>query len=111
MIEQLIKSGETMTNIATKLNECTEKLVKAELKIDLTKSQLAMSNGIAGLGNQALRDARMTEILQTDPEYEPNYREFMELKTLNKVLYTQWILVQELNKNIRAMLMNGGDNR
>ena len=61
-----------------------------------------------------MRDAKIEEILQCDPRYSEEYRNYLVLKTENKIHYTDWILAQELNKNIRVIYLaeskKGNDN-
>lgn len=109
LIIELKLSGKEMEKIVKELNENTKKLVKSEMKMNLVRANLVSENSIVTLPNQSMRDAKIEERLQLDPAYSGDYRDYLVLKTENKVLYTKWVLQQELNKNIRVMLMKGGD--
>lgn len=102
--KQLLESGSKLQKVAEEYNENSKKLINAEYKINLIKAQLVSQADIVGLPNQVMRDARIEEVLQQDTKYAEDYRNYLVLKTENKVFYTQWILQQELNKNIRTML-------
>lgn len=107
LIDNLQKSGERLEKVAKRLNDNTREMVNYEIKVSLIKARLVASADIVGLPNQAMRDAEIENRLLTDQLYEPEYRKFLELKTMNKVLYTEWVLIQELNKNNRTLLMAG----
>lgn len=107
LFQHLHISGLELKDIANEFNENSKKLIKAELKINLIKAQLVSQADIVSLPNQVMRDAKIEELLQLDPQYSDIYRNYLILKTENKILYTKWILHQELNKNIRTMVMKG----
>jgi hypothetical protein len=108
--KELLNSGIELKNIAKELNENTSQLIKAELKINLIKAQLVSQAEVVSLPNQVMRDAKIEELLQQDPIYAGDYREYLTLKTYNKIIFTKWVLQQELNKNIRVMLMKGNND-
>lgn len=105
--KMLVEAGDELKEIANELNKNSTRLIKAELKINLVKAQLVSQAEIVSLPNQVMRDAKIEELLQQDPMYADDYRNYLVLKTENKVLFTKWVLQQELNKNIRVMLMKG----
>lgn len=88
----------------------TKELFEMEARINLLKANLTSQEGIVALPNQTMREARMEEIMQTDPEYSSTFRRYLELKTENKVLYLKWTLALELNKNARVFIMKGDSN-
>jgi hypothetical protein len=105
--KMLVDSGDDLKEIAKEFNDNNVKLIRAELKVNLIKAQLVSQGDIVGLPNQVMRDAKIEELLQQDPLYSDDYRNYLILKTENKVLFTKWVLQQELNKNIRVMMMKG----
>ena len=109
-IKYLLEAGNELRKIGEELNENSKKLIKAELKINLVKAQLVSQGDIVGLPNQVMRDAKIEELLQQDPMYSKDYRDYLILKTENKILYTKWVLQQELNKNWRVIVMKGGND-
>lgn len=108
-IKNLKNKENILEEIANKLNNNYEEMVKYEQKIALLKASLVQSAEIKNLPNQVMRDAEIEKYLQTSDKYEPHYRKYLELKTENKKLYTLWILQIELVKNARVMAMNGGE--
>ena len=106
LIIELKISGKRLEELAKKLNENTQALIRAELKVNLIKAQLVSQASIVNLPNQVMRDAEMEKILQSDEQHAAPYREYLTLKTENKIIFTDWVLQQELNKNIRVMLMS-----
>ena len=107
LLKMLVRSGMELSSIANELNSNTKKLANAEYKINLVKAQLVSQGDIVGLPNQVMRDAKIEELLQCDPKYSKEYRDYLVVKTESKVIYTKWILQQELNKNIRVCLLAG----
>ena len=104
--KMLLDSTEELKKIAEELNENSIKLTKGEYKINLVKAQLVSQAEIVSLPNQVMRDAKIEELLQSDPKYSTEYRDFLVLKTENKIFYTKWVLQQEVNKNIRVMYLS-----
>ena len=109
LVIELKLSAKELEKIAKELNDNTRKLVGAEAKMNLIRSQLVSENEIVNLPNQVMRDAKIEERLQLDPKYNGDYRNYLTLKTENKVLFTRWVLQQELNKNLRVMLMRSSE--
>ena len=103
----LEKSTEELKLRAELLNDVTMRFNILESKMALLKGQLSGQHGVIELPNQTQRDAKMVELLQTDPRYEPLYREHLEARTESKIAFTNWILAQEVNKNLRALYMGG----
>lgn len=106
--QKLIESGETLKSNAEELNKITSELWILEAQLDQIKALIINMEKVQNLPNQALREAEVNTILDTHAEYAPIYRTTLQTRAEAKIAYTNWVLSQELNKNIRALLMHGG---
>ena len=108
MHQKLIESGKAMGMAAKELNEITSNLWILEAQLDQVKAIILNMDRVQNLPNQAMREAEMNVILDNNPEYSTLYRDTLQTRAEAKIAYTNWVLAQELNKNVRALLMNGG---
>lgn len=104
----LIDSGKELSRCADELNRITSELWIYESKLDQIKAKIINMQQVQNLPNQALREAEVNTILDNNEEFSPIYRQTLQSRAESKIAYTNWVLAQELNKNIRALLMNGG---
>lgn len=110
LIEELRKREIEVINFANELLENSKLLIEIENKVNLLKSKLVNQEGIIGLPNQAMREAKIEEIMQTDPFYSEHYFNLQMLKNENKRIYTLYNLGLELMKNTRTLLMQFANN-
>lgn len=102
----LLESGKTLSERAEELNELTARLWVVENNLDQIKAIIMNMEKVKNLPNQALREAEANTILDSHEEYSPIYRDALETRSRAKIAYTNWQLALELNKNMRAILMN-----
>lgn len=108
LAELLIDSGDILREQAMALNRNVIEMFELEYKFNLIKAQLVSQADIVNLPNQAMRDAKIEEILQCDERYSKEYYEYLKVKTQNKIAYTNYQLAIETNKNIRTILIGVG---
>lgn len=106
--QELIESGKVLGKAAEQLNEITAKLWLLEHQLDQIKAIILNMSQVQNLPNQALREAEVNAILDSHEDYSTIYRDTLQTRAESKIAYTNWVLAQELNKNVRALLMNGG---
>jgi len=108
LAELLIESGDLMREQAMVLNRNVIEMFELETKFNLIKAQLVSQADVVNLPNQAMRDAKIEELLQCDEKYSKEYYEYLKTKTQNKIAYTNYQLSVETNKNIRTILVSLG---
>ena len=108
MHQELLESGKALGKSADELNEITARLWLLESQLDQIKALILNMDKVQNLPNQALREAEVNMILDTHEEYSPIYRNTLQTRAESRIAHTNWQLALELNKNVRALLMNGG---
>lgn len=104
----LIESGNKLKERTEILNDLTSKLWLLESQLDQVKGIVMNMEAVQHLGNQTLRDAKVINILDNHEEYSPMYRDTLQTRAEISIAKNNLRLAEELNKNIRALLMNGG---
>jgi hypothetical protein len=104
--EMLVETGDILREQVASLNRNVVELFEVEHKFNLIKAQLVSQADVVNLPNQAMRDSKIEEILQLDEKYSKEYYEYLKLKTLNKISFTNYQLALETNKNIRTLVIS-----